>query len=79
MTVLNWQYDDLKETLRTLLTDHRTENRDVLYNCLQHFERFDLWMKRIQEAHYYEEAERKHVQRKLDRIKDIIERDINND
>lgn len=79
MAIFNWQYDDLKRTLRELVDNKSTPNWEVLHHCLLHFERLDLWMKRCQEAYHYEEFERKHAQRKLDKIKDIIQRDINND
>lgn len=78
-TIPNWQYDDLKETLKKLVEGDNVQNRDVLHHCLLHFERLDLWLKRIQEAYHYEEHERKHVERKLYRIAEIIEMDISND
>jgi predicted transcriptional regulator len=79
MTIENWQYDDLKERLDSQIKDLTNPSREILYECLLHFERWEKWMKRVQEAQWYEENERKHLQRKLDKITDIIERDINND
>lgn len=79
MTIGNWQYDDLKSTLKVLIEAENTPNKDILIQCLHHFDRYDLWMKRLQEAQWYEENERNHVQRKLKKIEEIIKRDINND
>jgi hypothetical protein len=79
MAIDNWQYDNLKSTLKTLIEAEDTPNKDILFQCFHHFERYDLWMKRLQEALWYEENERKHTQRKLKKIEDIIKRDTNND
>ena len=82
MAIFNWQYDDLKKTIKEILNnegDNDSPHREILFHCLLHFERLDLWFKRIQEAQYYEESERRHVQRKLRQIKEIIEKDSWND
>lgn len=76
MAITNWQYDDLKSTLKALIEDTTIPNHDVLYHCYLHFERFELWMKRVQEAQWYEENERRYCQRKLDKIAKIIKEDV---
>ena len=79
MTIENWQYDDLKDRLNELIKDEKNPSREILYECLLHFVRWEKWMKRVQEAQWYEENERKHLQRKLNKIDEIIKRDVNND
>jgi predicted transcriptional regulator len=79
MTIENWQYDDLKDRLSELVKDKENPNRETLYECLLHFERWEKWMKRHQEALWYTENECKHLQRKLNKIEKIIKLDVNND
>lgn len=75
MTIPNWQYDDLKATLNSLIEDQSTPNRDVLWHCRAHFERFEKWMARLQDALWHEENECKHRGRLLEKIKRTIEED----
>jgi predicted transcriptional regulator len=79
MTIENWQYDDLKDRLAELVKDKENPSREILYECLLHFERWEKWMKRTQEAQWHTENEWKHLQRKLAKIEEIIKRDVNND
>jgi hypothetical protein len=72
MMLHNWQYDDLKNTLKSLTEDEGTLNKDVLVNCLYHFERYEKWMARLQEAYHFLEHDNKHYQRKLNKIKKIL-------
>ena len=79
MTIENWQYDDLKDRLNKLVRDKKNPHRDIMHESLLHFERLEQWMKRVQEAQWYGENECKHLQRKLSKIEEIINRDVNND
>jgi hypothetical protein len=72
----NWQYDDLKNTLKSLTEAEETHNKDLLMQCLYHFERYEKWMARLQEAYHFLEHENKHYQRKLNRIDFVLKQEV---
>lgn len=72
MSHVNWQYDDLKNTLKSLTEDEGTPNKDVLVHCLYHFERYEKWMARLQEAYHFLEHDNVHYRRKLENIEQIL-------
>ena len=75
MTIPNWQYDDLKDRLNEQIKDKENHSREILYECLLHFQRFEKWMARLQDAYWHEENECKHRGRLLEKIKRTIEED----
>lgn len=77
MSHVNWQYDDLKNTLKSLVEAEGTLNKDVLVHCLYHFDRYEKWMARLQEAYHFLEHDNKHYQRKLNKIEQILKQEIN--
>lgn len=78
--ITNWQYDDMKEALQKAVNEGGgTPKDELLYHCLMHFNRYEKWMARLQEALWYTENDNAHYKRKLARIEDIIKKDINND
>jgi hypothetical protein len=79
MTIPNWQYDDLKNRLSDLIKDESTLHRDVLFECSLHFQRFEKWMARLQDAYWHEENECKHRGRLLDQIKRLANERWSND
>ena len=79
MSHVNWQYDALKSNPKSLIEDESAPNKDVLNQCLYHFERYEKWMARLQEAYHFLEHDNKHYKRKLEKIERLIDRVTSND